>query len=81
MPEVKIKKEWYCWLDDTGSEMLTLSPALLGGFFWCLGLVVNILIWNSRVSDWMVLLHGFIMIVVYMLIWSAIFMRRREVKE
>lgn len=39
MPEVKIKKEWYCWLDDTGTEMLTLSPALLGGFFWCLGLL------------------------------------------
>lgn len=85
MPEVKIKKEWYCTLDgasDSENWILgTTIPAGMGAIIWLLAFVINVLSWDGDMKDNYILLRGLVLIFVYMLIWSAIFMRRREVKE
>ena len=86
MPEEKIKKEWYCTLDPNGKEsegwiIGTTFPAWLGAIIWLLAVVINVLSWDGDMKDNYILLRGLVLIFVYMLIWSAIFMRRREVKE
>ncbi len=79
MPEVKIKKEWYCKL-STEDRTSTTAPV------W-VGMIIAVLIASVLFCiDPKDLLHwGWVrylgLCVAYMLIWSAIFMRRREVKE
>ena len=80
MPEGKIKKEWYCKLSDDGDLALTTAPASILALGWIIGVVGSIIFSPKDLLQW-----GWVrclaVIFVYMLIWSAIFMRRREVKE
>ncbi len=79
MPEIKIKKEWYCTLDNeniclsTGPVWVTLTIALFAAG--------ALLVFEpNKLINW-AWVRYLALIVGYMLVWSAIFMRRREVKE
>lgn len=80
MPEVKIKKEW-CFKGSEPVALLALFPVGIGAMIWLVALVSVILVWKISMADAMPMLRGLAMIVGYVVVWSAIFMRRREVKE
>ena len=77
MPEEKIKKEWYC-TDSQESHF----PAVLMGGLWIIVLSIAFLLSPRWVVDhYGHFVRGLCLIVAYMIVWSAIFMRRREAKE
>ena len=77
-----IKKEWYCTLPKYSDERsLSLGAPITAGAFWALCASVCFLIGEPAAEAAPVLLRGLIIIAAYMLIWSAFFMRRREVKK
>lgn len=77
-----VKKEWYCTLPKWSDERsLVIGIFAVLFVIWAIAVAVAFLIGEPALDAAPFLLRGLIIIIVYVMLCAAFFLRRREVRE